>query len=295
METTSSPPRGDVIIPINFYVDPADGSTPFNYVAAPPPGLPQRNFGLVPHDTLLVDIRGRESDFSLEHDAFQVIVDLPPTPDSVFADDDAIRARYYPETEQLLLQCIPGATRVAIFDHTLRRAGTLGGPDAGNPIARAHIDHTGWAAEKRLRQRIPSGTEADALLGGRWRIVNVWRPLTKGPLEDVPLCFASASTRALAAAELCAVESRFPDGYLGQTYIVRHGPAQRWYYLSGMTGNERIVLGIYDSDCTRTGRTGRTGRTVTGGAPHTAFVDPRARPGAETRASIEIRALVFGP
>ncbi|KAG5927430.1 hypothetical protein E4U42_002265 [Claviceps africana] len=289
METTPPPPRGDVVIPINFYDDPADGSTPFNYVAAPPKGLPQRNFRLVAHDTLLTDIRGRESDFSLEHDAFQVIVDLPPTPDSVFADDDTIRARYYPEVEQLLLESVPGATRIAIFDHTLRRAGTIGGPDAGNPIARAHIDHTGWAAEKRLRQRIPSEAEADALLRGRWRIVNVWRPLTKAPLEDVPLCFASASTGTLGAEDLCAVESRFPDGYLGQTYIVRHGPAQKWYYLSGMTGNERLVLGIYDSNCTK------TKLTVTGGAPHTAFVDPRARPGAEARESIEIRALVFGP
>ncbi|KAG5981322.1 hypothetical protein E4U55_003073 [Claviceps digitariae] len=283
------PPRGDVVIPINFYEDPADGSTPFNYVAAPPNGLPQRNFRLFPHDTLLTDLRGHESEFSLEHNAFQVMVDLPPTPESVFENDDTIRASYYPEVEQLLLNSIPGANRVAIFDHTLRRGGKIGGPDAGNPIARAHIDHTGWAAEKRLRQRVSSDAEAEKLLQGRWRIVNVWRPLNKKPLEDVPLCFASASTKTLSMEELQEVESRFPDGYLGQTYIVRHNPAQRWYYLSGMTGNDRIVLGIYDSNCTK------TKLTVTGGAPHTAFVDPRARAGAETRESIEIRALVFGP
>jgi hypothetical protein len=287
MATTLSTPRGDVVIPINFYEDPEDGSRPFNYVASPPEGLPQRNFRLVPHDTLLQDVRGREGEFNLEHDAFQVIVDLPPTPESAFENDDSIRAKYYPEVEQLLLSIIPGATRVAIFDHTLRRAGTIGGPDAGNPIARAHIDHTGWAAEKRLRQKVAD--EADKLLKGRWRIVNVWRPLNKEPLENVPLCFASASTKTLDMKELSEVESRFPDGYLGQTYVIKHNPAQSWYYLSGMTGNDRLVIGIFDSNCTK------NNLTVTGGAPHTAFVDPRARPGAETRESIEIRALVFGP
>ncbi|KAG6009345.1 hypothetical protein E4U21_002653 [Claviceps maximensis] len=291
MATTSPPPppQGDVVIKINFYEDPDDGSTPFNYVALPPKGLPQRNFRLVPHDTLLTDVRGRESEFSLEHDAFQVIVDQPPTPESVFDNDDTIRAKYYPEVEQLLLKSVPGATQVVIFDHTLRRAGTMGGPDAGNPIARAHIDHTGWAAEKRLRQNIVSESEADQVVRGRWRIVNIWRPLNKQPLEDSPLCFASASTKTLSMKELQEVESRFPDGYLGQTYIVKHSPAQKWYYLSGMTGNDRLVLGIYDSDCTK------TKLTVTGGSPHTAFVDPRARSDAETRESIEIRALVFGP
>ncbi|QPH15939.1 hypothetical protein C2857_000477 [Epichloe festucae Fl1] len=277
MATTLSPPRGDVVIPINFYEDPEDGSRPFNYVASPPKGLPQRNFRLVPHDTLLQDVRGREGHRR----------STTNPPESTFENDDSTRAKYYPEVEQLLLSSIPGATRVAIFDHTLRRAGTIGGPDAGNPIARAHIDHTGWAAEERLRQTVAD--EADELLKGRWRIVNVWRPLNKEPLENAPLCFALASTKTLDMKELGEVESRFPDGYLGQTYVIKHNPAQSWYYLSGMTGNDRLVIGIFDSNCIK------NNLTVTGGAPHTAFVDPRERPGAETRESIEIRALGFGP
>ena len=48
-----------------------------------------------------------------------------------------------------------------------------------------------------------------------------------------------------------------------------------------MGNDERVLLQCFDSE---------KGARV----PHSAFVDPRTRPGARGRESIEVRALVFG-
>lgn len=62
------------------------------------------------------------------------------------------------------------------------------------------------------------------------------------------------------------------------------------YYLSGMTGDEQILLECFDSEALKDGSAVKGGRV-----PHSAFADPRTREGAEGRESIEVRALVFGP
>lgn len=77
---------------------------------------------------------------------------------------------------------------------------------------------------------------------------------------------------------------------MGQTAGIRHDPAQEWFYLSGMTGDERVLLECFDSEALKDGSGVRGGRVA-----HTAFADPRTREGAEGRESIEVRALVFGP
>ncbi|POR38706.1 Uncharacterized protein TPAR_01092 [Tolypocladium paradoxum] len=283
MAIASAVPRGDVTASLNYYNPPADKSaTPFNFVDAPPPGQPQRNFSDAAHDTRIHDLRGREADFSLDRDAFQVLSGLPPSREADFIDDDSIARNYYPEVERLLLDAIPGSRRVHIFDHTIRRAGLAARRE---PVMRVHIDQTAPSVAKRVRRYFPD--EAERILAGRYRIVNVWRPLNKTPVESFPLAFASTST--LDDADVVSIEHRYPDGYLGQTAAIRHNPAQKWYYLSGMTGSERLLLECFDSESLK------PGSRVGGRVPHSAFVDPRTREDAEGRESIEVRALVFGP
>ncbi|KAG8418815.1 hypothetical protein J3459_011998 [Metarhizium acridum] len=276
-------PRGDVTAALNFYAPPADkAARPFNYVDDPPAGQPQRNYGDDTQDTPIHDVRGRESAFTLDRDAFQVISDVAPSSEASFADDASIRANYYPEVERLLLEAIPGSRSVHLFDHTIRRADP-GAPRT--PVTRVHIDQTAASVEKRVRRYFPG--EAGALLAGRYRIVNVWRPLNAGPVESFPLAFASTAT--LDDADVVPIEHRYPDGYTGETAAVRYNPRQAWYYLSGMTGSERLLLECFDSESLK------PGSRIGGRVPHTAFVNPRTRPGAEGRESIEVRALVFGP
>ncbi|KAG7285121.1 hypothetical protein NEMBOFW57_009742 [Staphylotrichum longicolle] len=283
-------PQGDVIAPLNFYSPPEDGSAPYNLAGDVPPGAIPRNFGSLTKDVLIHDARGRESDFTLDHDAFQILRDQPPSSEpSSFTDDASIQTHYYPEVEQLLLSHVPGATKVIIFDHTIRRTS----PSAPRqPVFRVHIDQTAASAAQRVRRHAASPEEADALLApsSRYRIINVWRPLNARPVESYPLAFASSAT--LRDADVVPVEHRYSaTGYVGQTAAIRYHEAQQWYYLSGMTGDERILLECFDSEALK----GRDSGVKGGRVAHTAFEDPRTREGAEGRESIEVRALVFGP
>lgn len=282
MAVTSTVPRGDVTAALNFYSPPADGSAPFNYTDTPPAGEPQRNFSDDQQQTLIRDVRGREDAFTLDRDAFQVLQSIPPSSEAAFADDASIKQNYYPEVERLLLDAVPGSDSVYIFDHTIRRAD----PNASRgPVTRVHIDQTAPSVEKRVRRYFPD--KADALLQGRYRLVNVWRPLNKKPIESLPLSFASSAT--LADADVVPIEHRYPDGYLGQTAAIKQNDNQQWYYLSGMTGSERLLLECFDSESLK------KGSKIGGRVPHSAFEDPRTRVDAEGRESIEVRALVFGP
>ncbi|OTB14683.1 hypothetical protein K445DRAFT_61908 [Daldinia sp. EC12] len=287
---SSTVPRGPVTAKINFNARPAPGVVAFNYVDKPPAGLPQRNLAIDTHEVNIIDVRGRESEYSLDRDAFQIVQGLPPSaeeipggPGSGFTDDASIAKNYYPEVEKLLLDAIPGSNRVFIFDHTIRRAD----PNAPRrAVLLAHIDQTPFSAEKRVRRHL--GDDAEKLLKGRYRIVNVWRTLNKNPVEANPLAFASSST--LSDDDVIPVEHRYPEGYVGQTAAIAYNPNQKWHYLSGMTGDERLLLECFDSEGTK-----ENSGVAGGRLPHTAFEDPRTRPDAEGRESIEVRALVFGP
>ncbi|KAL2136696.1 hypothetical protein VTI74DRAFT_2107 [Chaetomium olivicolor] len=282
---THEPPRGDVLAPLNFYSPPEDGSAPYNN-ADLPPNLPPRNYGSVTHQVLIHDARGRESSFTLDKDAFQILLNQPPSAEKDFLDDASIQKNYYPEVEQLLLSTVPGANKVIIFDHTIRRTDPA---SPRLPVTRVHIDQTRPSAIQRVHRHASSPAEAARLLSGRYRIINVWRPLNKRPVESFPLAFASSAT--LQDKDVIPVEHRYTStGYVGQTAAIKYDAGQEWWYLSGMTGDERILLECFDSEAAKEGSGVKGGRVA-----HSAFEDPRTREGAEGRESIEVRALVFGP
>ncbi|KAI1185651.1 hypothetical protein F5B17DRAFT_407084 [Nemania serpens] len=276
-------PRGNITAKLNFSRHPPEGQVAFNYVGAPPAGEPQHNVEKHWQEVPISDIRGRESEYTLDRDAFEIILGVPESKETDFVDDESIKANYYPEVEKLLLDRIPGSNRVLLFDHTVRRADPQANRKA---VQTVHIDQTAYSAEKRVRRHM--GDDADALLRGRYRIVNVWRPLNRNPVESMPLGFASSAT--LRQSDVIPVEHRYSDGYVGQTAAIAYHPEQKWHYLSGMTGNERLLLECFDSESLKEGSGVDGGRVA-----HTAFEHPLSRPDAEGRESIEVRALVFGP
>ncbi|CAJ2511658.1 Uu.00g072830.m01.CDS01 [Anthostomella pinea] len=282
---SSTIPRGPITANINFTHPPPAGTTAYNYVDAPPAGQAQRNIETNPQPVPITDIRGQESSYNLDRDAFQIIASQPPSAEVLFEDDASIESNYYPEVEKLLLHHIPNSTRVVIFDHTVRRAG----PNAKrSAVQYAHIDQTAYSTQKRVRRHIEDADEAEALLHNRYRIVNVWRTLNAKPVEAMPLAFASSAS--LDQKDVIPVKHIYSTGYEGETAAIAHNPEQRWHYLSGMTGDERILLECFDSEGLREGSGVEGGRV-----PHSAFEDPRTRADAEGRESIEVRALVFGP
>lgn len=272
--TSESPiPSGPVSSNIIFFKGPEDGSVAFNYVEDPPEGQPQRNIQDDTHLVQISDIRGSESSFSLNTNGFTTLQDVPSEIKyEDWEDDEVVKKAYYAETEKLLLSSVPGATRIHIFDHTIRRTG----PDSNRgPVQRAHIDQTAKSLRQRVRNHM--GAEAETLLANRVRLINVWRPL-KGPVKAFPLAMADSKT--VRDEDLVPVEHRYPR-FTGETAGVQFEKEQRWWYLSGMVPGERILLQCFDS----AGGMARVG--------HTAFVDPRS-PKGEGRESIEVRALVFG-
>ncbi|OJD13134.1 hypothetical protein AJ78_06379 [Emergomyces pasteurianus Ep9510] len=266
-------PRGPVDAPISFSVPPSDGSRPYQYVETPP-GEQRRNYGDAEHTITITDIRNNESQFSLDHDAFQTLKNIQSAAEPSFTDEENIKSVYYPEVEKLILDNVPGANRVFIFDHTIRRSH----PRAHRtPALKAHVDQTSASAESRVRYHLPD--EAEQLVKSRYRIINVWRPLN-GPVQASPLAFASAPS--VHDEDVMPVEFRYPNRN-GETAAIKYKDGQKWYYWSGMTNDERLLLKCADTDDV-------VGKRV----PHTAFVDPRTPPGAPGRESIEVRTLVFG-
>ncbi|KIW02560.1 uncharacterized protein PV09_06015 [Verruconis gallopava] len=269
---------GAVDAKLSFFDPPANGEKPYNWAGAnadnPPNGIP-RNFGVDEQTVTINDIRGRETEFSLDNNAFQA---LPNVPSEMkyedFNSDETIRRVYYPEVERLLLDHVPGSKRIFLFDHTIRRPNS-----SRSAVQRVHIDQTPKSAEARVRHHLPE--EADTLLQGRYRIINVWRPLN-GPVQSNPLAVADSAT--VNDEDLVPVEHRYPDR-TGETAAVKFNKAQKWHYWSVMNNEDRLLLKCYDSDETY----GRWGRV-----PHTAFEDPRTPADAPGRESIEVRALVFG-
>lgn len=273
-------PAGDATVHLNYFQPPKDGSKPWNFVEKPKDG-PQRNFDDLPKEVKISDIRGKETTFTLDNDAFAVVQNVPDSAESDFADDGSIKRNYYPEVEQLLLDNVLGSTKVVIFDHTIRR----NTPNAHRaPVTRVHIDQTHDSTIQRVQRHCPE--EAEKLLQGRYRIINVWRPLN-GPVQSLPLGFASSST--LQDTDLNPIEHRYPDR-TGQTAGIGYNPEHKWYYLSGMKDNERLFLECFDSEALKKGTKVQGGRV-----PHSAFIDPRSPEGARPRESIEVRALVFSP
>ncbi|KAJ5481347.1 hypothetical protein N7475_000159 [Penicillium sp. IBT 31633x] len=230
VEDTTSPtciPRGLTSANVIFYSPPPDNAAPYNYVESPPPGHPQRNYLEQEHSVPLTDIRNTESSFTLDKDAFQTLKQVPTkTTYTTFDSDTSIREIYYPEVSSLLLSSIPGAHKVVLFDHTIRRQKD-GAPR--QPVTRAHVDQTPRAAENRVRLHIPDPDEAEKLLQGRYRIVNVWGSLSAEPVQSAPLAFASATS--VDGKDLVPIEHRYPNR-VGQTMGVRYNKDQAWFYWS---------------------------------------------------------------
>jgi len=263
---------------LNYYKDPGDGSAPApSYIGRPE--TYERPYE--PLDVTVTDIRGDEQKYSLDGNGFQI--HRHESAEKEFLDDDKIRASYYEETKQLLKDAT-GASRVFIFDHTIRRApkdqrSEPNNPNAAinlrGPVNRVHIDQSYSASKSRVPHHLPE--EADRLLKTRYQIINVWRPI-KRILKD-PLAVADAHS--VPDSDLIGVGLIYPDRR-GETYTVRPNKEHKWYYLYGQSPEEVLLIKCFDSKLD-----GRARRV-----PHTAFVNPETVD-EESRESIEVRCLVF--
>lgn len=222
------------------------------------------------------DGRPVAKNFSLDRNGFIFVEHRTKVAD--FFDADQLKSVYYPEVERLIRET-SGASRVVLFDHTLRTGDDVEreARKIREPVLSAHNDYTEWSGPQRVRDILPG--EAEELLKRRFAIIQVWRAINQ-PIESNPLALADAAS--VDMGDFLIAERRYPNR-VGQTYRLKHNPNHRWYYFPRMRRDEALVFKVYDS-----ARDGRARFT-----PHTSFDDPNSPPNARPRQSIEARALAF--
>lgn len=217
-----------------------------------------------------------DDQLSLEENGFILVQHQTQMRD--FFDAEQLNAVYYPEVGKLI-RSTSGASRVEIFDHTLRSGDEAEREERliREPVLSAHNDYTEWSGPNRLREFLPD--EAEGLLARRFAIIQVWRAINL-PIQSNPLAVADA--KSVAMEDLLVAERRYPHR-VGQTYRLKFNSNHRWVYFPEMRRDEALVFKVYDS-----AKDGRARFT-----PHTSFEDPATPEGAPARQSIEVRAFAF--
>jgi len=273
-ELSSELPRGTIETTLTYCVD--DGTMPVNETKDAVTKMPNYSGNYDDHVMPIHDARRRENPLNLEVHGFELVEHNTRVQD--FIDVEEIKSTYYAEIEELVRKHT-GASRVVIFDHTVR----VGDEDKRTenllrePVLRVHNDYTEWSGPQRVRDILPD--EAEDLLKKRFAVIQVWRPI-QPVLKTNPLAVCDA--RSLPASDLIIAERRYPDR-VGQTYQIKHNNNHEWFYFPDMKREEAIIFKVYESE-----KDGRARFTA-----HTSFVDPTTPKGAPPRESIEIRTLAF--
>jgi hypothetical protein len=199
-----------------------------------------------------------------------------------------------------------GATNVYVFSHITRRndpaeVRNLKENDDSIPIpgifpaSYIHIDQTPACALQLLQDSFDTSSAVGRHAlenGGRWGIINVWRPISRIRRDPLAVCDArSISDEELRPIKILQPPKDRPTHYATTTkgeymeiYYARYSEGQQWYYFSDMDTDETLLIKCFDSS-TKDGIARR--------CPHSAF---EWRDGADSevpRESIEIRCLVF--
>lgn len=253
------------------------GVKPVTGTTGPDGMLRHRSGEFQEHLVRIHDARGHRDSLSLDREGF-VFVDQATRVED-FYDPQQLKAVYYPEIEQLV-KAHTGATRVLIFDHTLRSADQAEQAKRRlrEPVKVVHNDYTEWSGPQRVRDLFPDA-EAEALLRNRVAVVQVWRPI-RTPVLSSPLAICDA--RSVRADDLIPAERHHQDR-VGEIYQLAFNPEHLWSWFPRMQPSEALVFKCYDSE-----KDGRARFTA-----HAAFEDPATEPGAPPRESIEVRTLAF--
>ncbi|RSH91010.1 hypothetical protein EHS25_010186 [Saitozyma podzolica] len=175
------------------------------YAYAPPKGRPLHNELLEPHSFEVHDLRRHGDVRGLDKSGFDYVRNVP-TGFKEWESDEEIVSSYYPETVRLIKDAL-GASRVFIFDHTIRRRV----PDKDN-------------VEDRAGRRQPVFRDHQRL------------ETSPGPVLDSPL--GLCDIRSVEWEKDLVVGKLLYRDRTGYTYLVHYNPAHKWYYLPEMQADE---------------------------------------------------------
>lgn len=158
---------------MTYFSPPADGSGAFAHINADPAtGGRPKNWNEDIRVAQIEDIRGKEVEYSLDVSGFQYY--RHQAKHTKFTNDKEIEEEYYPESVELLKK-LTGASRVVIFDHTIRRRrpGEVDdNPHKRQPLALVHVDQTEGSSIVRVHRHLPA-RDVPGPLRGRFQIINL--------------------------------------------------------------------------------------------------------------------------
>ncbi|KAF2685925.1 hypothetical protein K458DRAFT_417109 [Lentithecium fluviatile CBS 122367] len=254
------------------------------------PGAKSNNLSTTPTEVTIRNMRPVLKDFSIDCQGFQAATMSTAMQEADFYDPKLIEGMYYSECEAFLKQRF-GAEKVCFFDNTLRRVDRedsdpfrqLQSIQSLTAAADVHVDQTPASAYRRIRNLF--GTEMDKLLEGRFRILNIWRPLFT-PLYDHPL--ALCDYRSTDPSDFIATDMPSPQ-WIGELYQVAQNPTHEWWFLPAMLDREVLIIKCFDSLAEK--QNGSIAKCT----PHCSFVWKDTPQGARPRESLEVRALIWSP
>ncbi|KAH7396720.1 putative CmcJ-like methyltransferase [Phaeosphaeria sp. MPI-PUGE-AT-0046c] len=192
------------------------------------------------------DIRGKEAEYTLHRNGFQVArLDSKLKPDD-FHDRAKVKSVYYPELKELLKQTL-GAQRVEVLEHGIRKRHSEFPISTGKdyehlqPTSIIHIDFTPDAAQATSSQIL----NVDALAYNRLQTLNVWKPLY-GPLTDWPL--SVCDSRSISRTRDCIATDVVERVGFTENYQVYYHPDMRFCYLSEQSANEIMLFRQTDTE-----------------------------------------------
>jgi hypothetical protein len=273
--TAARPPlAGWVDAPINYLADLSIKPVTYN-----PPhgtGLPRREGNYRDFTMRIHDARPIARDLSLDRQAFKLVHHETAVRD--FYDDQEVRTKYHAEVEALIKR-ETGASKVVVFDHTVRTADRAVERGLRTPVRSVHCDYTEKSGPQRVRDLLPA-EEAERRLKKRFAEYNVWRSIAPEPVEMTPLGLVDSES--LAPRDLAVCDLVYADR-VGEIYQGVHNADHRWFYFPQMTREEAIMIKCYDSL-----KDGRARFSL-----HSAFDDPNTPANPKPRQSIEARAFAF--
>lgn len=270
----AAPKAAWVEAPVNYLADLS--VKPVTYNPPPGTGLPRREGNYRNFTVRIHDARPLVRTLSLDRHAF--ILTRHDTEVRDFYDDEDVRSTYFPEVEALIKR-ETGASKVVVFDHTVRTADRAVERGLRTPVRSVHNDYTERSGPQRVRDLLLAD-EAEMRLGKRFAEYNVWRNIAHDPIEMAPLGFVDAQT--IAPRDLAVCDLVYADR-VGEIYQGVYNADHRWHYFPAMTRDEAILIKCYDST-----KDGRARFSL-----HSAFDDPTSPADSRPRQSIEVRTLAF--
>ncbi|KAF2838489.1 hypothetical protein M501DRAFT_934638 [Patellaria atrata CBS 101060] len=263
--------------------DPNEKGYILHYAA--PAGFPQNNFTIKSYPNVKVHNLRTSAHVRWEsHGITLASLDSSQMKPEYFDDDDWIERVYLPELHDCLCKVL-GAQDVTIFDWMLRKRAISfpvrkeGEEEAAQPSLSAHIeviDYTTAELDGRLDQYF--GAEKEKVMGRRYQVINIWKPLT-GPCRDYPMAYCDP-TSVNREKDLFLVDEVFPT-VANEVFQVYHNPNHIWYYVPDQLDSEVSIFNAYDSE---------KGQELA--VPHCSFNLGEAGSGIP-RQSIEVRAFIF--